>query len=135
MNFIQTEMEEKQVACLFLDLKKVYDNVQHEILFKKFKKIGIIDKPLKLLKSFHENRKQFVEILEEKSELKTIKMGLAQGSILSAQEFCIYINDIFNIKIHGTLQMYADDAVIMYSNKNTKEIIKQMEEDTKKIIE
>lgn len=56
MNYIQMEMDKKQqVACLFLDIKKAYDNVQHEILFRKLNNLKQIK--LKLFQSFHKNRK------------------------------------------------------------------------------
>lgn len=42
MNFIETNLDKKKVvAYYFLDIKKAYDSVDHNILFQKLEEIGI----------------------------------------------------------------------------------------------
>lgn len=58
-----------------------------------------------------------------------VKYGIAQGSMISAPEFSIYINDIFNLNLNGQIQMYADDAAIMYKNNNVEAMMVDMQYD------
>ena len=48
------------------------------------------------------------------SEYLTVRSGVQQGSILGPSIFCLYINDINNIKINNSskISLYADDTVI-----------------------
>ena len=69
-------------SCLFIDLTKAFDTVDHQILLTKMEKIGIRGKVLELLCSYLSNRKQFVQIQEQKSTTEPISYGVPQGSIL-----------------------------------------------------
>lgn len=130
INFVDMNLDRKQVVgTLFLDISKAFDSVNHTILLKKLKNIGIENIALNLFKSFHINRKQFVQINKHQSILLDTNYGVAQGSMISAPEFSIYINDIFNLNIHGQIQMYADDAAIMYCNQNIEEMMIHMQND------
>ena len=53
--------------------------------------------------------------------------------MLSASEFTIYINDLFNININGKIQMYADDTVVMLASSNITELIHNMQNDIDQI--
>jgi hypothetical protein len=43
--------------------------------------------------------------------------------------FLIYVNDIFELKLHGSLTLYADDIVIKYSNEDLNVLHDHMEHD------
>lgn len=130
LNFIETKIDQRCiVGCMFIDIKKAFDCVQHSILLGKLKHIGLEHSALKLFESFHEKRKQFTKLNEYKSDILEIKSGVPQGSMLSATEFSIYINNIFNLKLIGVVQMYADDMVIMYSANNVESLLRNFQED------
>jgi hypothetical protein len=132
MNFILTNIDKRRrVGCLFIDLQKAFDCVDHNILIEKLKAAGIQDIALKLFISYFTNRTQCVKINDIISSEKTILTGIAQGSILGATLFLIFINDIFNLKLCGNIQLYADDAVVMYSAKNFFTILELMKQDAK----
>lgn len=130
INFVETGIDKKFiVGCVFIDISKAFDTVQHELLFKKFERIGITNKTLQLLKSYHSNRQQFTCINEVNSSKSILSAGVAQGSILSATEFSIFINDIFELKLKGKIQLYADDAVIMYHCLTSTDLINDINYD------
>ena len=79
---------------VFLDIKKAFDTIDHEILPNKFNYYGISDTELQFLGSYLRNRKQCCNINSYKSSVKTIKYGVPQGSILGPLRFIIYMNDL-----------------------------------------
>ncbi len=62
--------------------------------------------------SYITNRKQYVEINGNKSDLLTITTGVPQGSILGPLLFIIYINDIANASKLFDFIIYADDTTL-----------------------
>ena len=130
INFVELNIDRGlYVCCVFLDLQKAFDSVHHETLYKKFRQIGIVGKELEIFKSYHTSRKQFVKILESCSGTLEVDNGVAQGSILSTTEFSIFLNDIFKVGLTGKIQLYADDAVVMYSGNNLSEQIERIQSD------
>ena len=79
---------------VFLDLKKAFDTVDHKILLGKLFKYGIRGEILKWFESYLNNRTQYVNIQDNKSQTKTITCGVPQGSILGPLLFILYINDL-----------------------------------------
>ena len=71
----------KIVVGVFLDLKKAFDTVDHDILLRKLFAHGIRDNLLKWFKSYLTNRTQYVYINDNQSEIKNITHGVPQGSI------------------------------------------------------
>ena len=62
-NFIDIQIDKRQVVgAVFIDLYKAFDSVQHALLIEKLKNIGFTNKELNLIKSYHSDRKQFVQI-------------------------------------------------------------------------
>ena len=72
----------KFVIGVFLDLKKAFDTVNHDILMKKLEFYGIRGKVFNWLKSYLNNRKQYVHYNGCDSDKKTVTHGVPQGSIL-----------------------------------------------------
>lgn len=82
---------------VFIDLKKAFDTINHDILIQKLERHGIRGVGLNWLKSYTENRKQFVQVGVTKSSLLDITCGAPQESILGPKLFILYINDICNV--------------------------------------
>ena len=61
---------------IFVDLKKAFDTVNHNILFDKLYHYGICGIPLAWLSSYLSNRQQFVQIDNHLSSYNTIKCGV-----------------------------------------------------------
>ena len=103
--------------AIFIDLKKAFDTISHDILLNKLYKYGIRGVANDWIKNYLTDRKQYV--LYDKTESKTqlITYGVPQGSILGPLLFLLYINDLSNA-LNGNVLSFADDTTIYISDIN-----------------
>jgi len=113
--------DKKHVLAIFCDLRKAFDCVNHNILFKKLKKIGVRGIELEWFKSYFSERKQFVSLNGYDSALLEIVLGVPQGSILGPLLFLIYINDLPECTLLKIL-LFADDTTILAAGDNLEEL-------------
>ena len=72
----------KYTLGIFLDLSKAFNTVNHNILLEKLKTYGIQSENLKWFRSYLSYKKQFILFDDFKTEVKIVKCGVPQGSIL-----------------------------------------------------
>ena len=109
--------------AVFLDMSKAFDTLDHEILLQKLSFYGVQNTSLNLFKSYLSERSQFVSIGGMSSPIRTINMGVPQGSILGPLLFIIYINDLHMASDKfNYINVYADDITLIGNISNFKSI-------------
>ena len=121
-------------GALFLDMRKAFDSVKHDILINKLEHYGIRGTALKLFKSYLTNRKQYTTVKGTNSDKDTVSSGVPQGSVLGPLFFLLYINDLpkaTNLKTW----LFADDAVLVAEANNLKTLENFMNAETEMLNE
>ena len=104
-----------------LDLQKAFDIVDHVILCRKLKAMGV--RSGDWFRSYLSNRSQVVHVNKTYSDLSPVNCSVPQGSILGPLLFLCYVNDMeISIILESKLFLYADDSAILFSH-NDPEII------------
>ena len=121
-NILQSLDSGCMTGAVFIDLSKAFDTVDHEILVRKLKSIGVSTQVEKWFVSYLNNRHQVTSIENCLSPSHEVRVGVPQGSILGPLLFLIYINDLPHCLEYCKVVMYADDTVLYYSGKSCHEI-------------
>ena len=112
----------KLVGLVFIDLKKAFDTVDHDIFCKKLAHYGVQHRELSWFKSYLTNRKQFCRVNGVDSDFRDIEVGVPQGSCLGPLLFLIYINDLPQAVRDSTVSMFADDTSICQQSNDLTQL-------------
>ena len=119
VDFIHKGLTKKQnVGAIFMDLSKAFDLMDHNILKEKLEHYGFRGVILDFLMSFLKNRKYFVNVNGENSDIKTVNIGVPQGSNLGPLLFLLFINDMKNCSILLKFIQFANDTTGMFSSSD-----------------
>ena len=117
INKIATDIDQNKISIgVFLDLSKAFDTLNRDILFSKLENYGIRGVALNWIKSYFQNRKQYVQYHNVTSSHLITQCGVPQGSILGPLFFILYINDLPNASRVVEPLLFADDTSICYSH-------------------
>ena len=82
------------VLSVFIDLRKAFDTINHQIIIDKLKKLGVRDTALTWFISYLADRQQVVSYQDCLSSPRNIEMGVPQGSLFGVLLFELHIDDI-----------------------------------------
>ena len=119
----------KMTGVAFIDLRKAFDTVNHDILIDKLRNIGASSSTLKWFKSYLNGRVQSVTFNGVVSHKLPVNVGMPQGSILGPLLFLIFINDMPNVIKHGKISMYADDTTLYVSESDVSNMSMKLADD------
>ena len=100
---------------IYLDLKKAFDTVSHDLLLCKLGNIGLHLNTANWFRSYLSGRIFRTRINDCTSASLPVSYGVPQGSILGPTLFSIYINDLIYF-VDSEMIFYADDTVILDKN-------------------
>ena len=124
---ITNAIDNKMISIgIFIDLKKAFDTINHDILVQKLSNYGLRGVASKWISSYLENRSQFVSYNNVNSDIQNINCGIPQGSISGPSLFILYINDLKFI-------FFADDTNIFYEGVNHIGMQKTVNDELKKV--
>ena len=90
-----------------------FDLVDHEILILKLRMFGCSPLVLKWFTSYLSDRYQRTYFKNTLSDMRPVKIGVAQGSILGPLLFILFINDLPSQLSHSESTMFADDTTVL----------------------
>ena len=110
----------------FLDIREVFDTVNHQIMSDKLHCYGIGDGELLFFRSYLQNRTQCCNVNGQISTLQTVTCGVLQGSILGPLLFIIYMNDLPAFIQEANITMYDDDTSLYKAFRTSHELKEEM---------
>ena len=124
---IKHSIDSGKFACdIFLDLRKAFDTVNHDILLKKLEHYGIRGNVLNWFECYIKGRSEYVTLHKGKvsvcncewSFICNLTCGVPQGSVLGPLLFLIYVNDLPYVSKVLTFYLFADDTSIYFDSDN-----------------
>lgn len=101
-----------QVDVVYTDFSKAFDVLNHNLLISKLNSMGISNRLLDWMASFHSSRIQLVKIGNYESDPIYVTSGCIQGGHMSGLLFLLFINDISTIFSGVEFWMFADDLKV-----------------------
>ena len=95
-----------------LDISAAFDCVVHDVLLRRLEFCyGVSGSALGWMRSYLEERSQFVMLQSSRSSTQHLDTGVPQGSCLGPFLFCIYVSTLANVIPNNVLfHQYADDT-------------------------
>lgn len=125
-DIIEKALEDKQIcSTLFLDVAAAFDKVWHEGLIHKLK-VMLPGPYVDLLRSYLSERLFRVRQEDEYSELREVKAGVPQGSVLGPVLYLLYTSDIPQSD-HVSIATFADDTAILATAQTVEEAANKLQ--------
>ena len=123
--------------CCFIDVKKAFDRVFRNGLWKRLADEGVKGKMWRVLRSIYESVESCVRVDDELTEFFSIETGVRQGCVLSPLLYAIFINGLVkelkelncgieigeNQELNISSLLYADDIVLMAEDRYTLQLL------------
>ena len=123
-----TTKNKKPLFLCFIDFRKAFDKVDHELLWRKISNYGAGGKFLDIIKLTYEKVKSCVMSKGGLTNFFSYRRGVRQGCLLSPLLFSLYLNDLVEcLERNGALgvelrdirlyaMLYADDLILLAEN-------------------
>ena len=119
--------DKKVNIALFLDLKKAFDTVDHEILISQLESYGVHGDAKKWFVSYLSDRYQYCSLNGCRSTAKRVTCGIPQGSCLGPLLFIIYLHDFESCLQFSKANLYADDTETTISSSDIGDLIRSFQ--------
>lgn len=131
-NIIEKSLEKREVcSTVFLDVAQAFDRVWHEGLYHKLQ-VLLPRQHSQLLVSYLSERHFRIKHEQAYSDLKEIKAGVPQGSVLGPILYLLYTSDIPVLE-HETIATFADDTAVIAVGKNHEDAAEKLQASIDKI--
>jgi hypothetical protein len=122
------------VVVLFLDFKKAFDTLDHEVLLNAMKECGIRGPVNQWFGSYLKNRTLHTMIQGETGEEANIMYGVPTGSVYGPVGYIMHVNSISNVVEHSSTYMYADDTCLVCADRDITLIQQKLQYDFNNIL-
>ena len=116
-----------------MDLRKVFDTVNHKILLETLQHYGVRGMAFNWFQSYLTNGKQYVEVNGASSDVLYVMCGVPQGSVLGPLLFLIFINDLPGVCKKLKFYLYADDTNIYFESDSLDFLEKTINKELRKV--
>ena len=96
------------------DFSKAFDRLPHDIILKRLTECSLPRHFIEWIRSYLDDRHQFVRIGTQSSSSVLVKSGIPQGSIIGPYIFSLSIGAFTSNSTDCTLIKYADDATYIF---------------------
>ena len=114
----------RETHCAFLDIKKAYDSIHRDGIWKRLLDVGIRGKMWRVLKNLYDVVESCVLVGQQRTEWFSLEAGVRQGCILSPILFAIFIDGLAQalkqVRVGSILEgkrfnltLFADDIAIL----------------------
>ena len=117
------------VMSVFIDMKKAFDTVSHEVILKKLEQLGVRGTELSWFKSYLYHHRQVTCCNSHTSDIQPLTIGVQQGSLLGVLLFQLIINDLPKVLKFSSSILYADDTTFFLVGKSLRYMKLKIQQD------